>query len=332
MKSSPMNVLVYTVWPVRFWNVPEAQVRRLRERFPNVKFRHALNEEEALAGIEDADVALASRLTPAMVGRAARLRWVHSTAAAVGILPLQDLAPRKILVTNSRGIQAAAMAEYVLGGLLVLSRRFNLTLAAQRERRWIQNELTDSSWPWSLRGQRMTIVGLGTIGQEVARRANAFGMKVTGIRRRPTEPPPPFVDRVAGPDQLHDALRGCDVLVLAAPAIPETDRLIGAGEISLLSRGAILINVARGRIVDETAMIAALQNGQLGGAVLDVFDHEPLDPDSALWTLPDVVITPHSSGVRPDHWREVIDLFSENLNRFQRGELLLNVVDCAAGY
>jgi len=122
------------------------------------------------------------------------------------------------------------------------------------------------------------------------------------------------------------------VLVPEATSIPETDRLIGARQIALLNRGAVLINVARGRIVDEAAMIAALQNGQLGGAVLDVFDHEPLDTGSVLWTLPNVVITPHSSGVRPDHWDEVIDLFSENLDRFQRGELLLNVVDCAAGY
>jgi phosphoglycerate dehydrogenase-like enzyme len=327
-----MKVLVYTVWPVTFWNVPETLVTHLRERFPEVTFKHALNEAEALAAIEDADVALASRLTSGMVQRAARLRWVHSTAAAVGILPLQDLAPRGILVTNSRGIQAAAIAEYVIGGLLVLSRRFNLTLAAQHERRWIQNELTDGSWPWAVNGRAMTIVGIGTIGQEVARRAQAFGMRVTGIRRRITKPKPEFVDRVLGPDQLPDALRGCDVLVLAAPSIPETDRLIGAGQIALLNRGAILINVARARIVDEAAMIAALQNGQLGGAVLDVFDHEPLAPASPLWTLPNIVITPHSSGVRPDHWDEVIGLFSDNLHRFQRGESLLNVVDCAAGY
>jgi phosphoglycerate dehydrogenase-like enzyme len=327
-----VKVLVYTVWPVRFWNVPPSQVARLRHRFPDVTFTHALSESEALVAIEDADVALASRLTSAMVGRAERLRWVHSTAAAVGILPLEDLAPRGVLITNSRGIQATAIAEYVMGGLLVLSRRFNLTLAAQPERRWIQNELTDKAWPWSLAGRRMTIVGLGTIGQEVARRAHAFGMHVTGVRRRPAEPPPAYADRIIGPGHLHDALRGADVLVLAAPSIPETDRLIGAEQIALLNRGAILINVARGRIVDEAPMISALQNGQLGGAVLDVFDKEPLDPDSPLWTLPNAVITPHSSGVRPDHWDEVIDLFSENLSRFQRGEALRNVVDCAAGY
>jgi phosphoglycerate dehydrogenase-like enzyme len=267
-----------------------------------------------------------------MVEAAPRLRWVHSTAAAVGILPLKELAARKIAVTNSRGIQAPAMAEFVIGGLLVLARRFHLMLAAQRERRWIQNQMTRDVWPWSVRGRSMTIVGLGTTGQEVARRAHAFGMRVTGVRRRTDQAKPEFVDRIAGPDELDDTLRGCDVLVVAAPFIAETDRLIGAERLAMLNRDAVVINVARGRIIDEAALIGALQNGRLGGAVLDVFDHEPLPPDNPLWTLPNVIISPHVSGVRPDHWDEVIDLFSENLQRFERGEELLNLVDVEAGY
>jgi phosphoglycerate dehydrogenase-like enzyme len=327
-----MNVLIFTVWPVEFWKVPQSQVERLRERFPQETFTHAVTDAEALSALASADVALASRLSPAMVEHAPRLRWVHSTAAAVGILPLKELAARSIAVTNSRGIQAPAMAEFVIGGLLVLARRFHLMLAAQRERRWIQNELTRHTWPWSVRGRRMTIVGLGTTGQEVARRAHAFGMRVTGVRRRLDQPKPPFVDRIAGPGELDDTLRGCDVLVVAAPFIAETDRMIGAERLATLSHGAIVINVARGRILDEAALIAALQNGHLGGAVLDVFEQEPLNPDSPLWTLPNVIISPHVSGVRPDHWDEVIDLFSENLRRFQRGEELLNLVDVEAGY
>jgi phosphoglycerate dehydrogenase-like enzyme len=178
----------------------------------------------------------------------------------------------------------------------------------------------------------MTVLGLGTIGQEVARRAHAFGMSVTGIRRRVEERVPPFVSNVVGPDRLHDALRGCDVLVISAPFLPGTDSLIGAKEIALLNGGAIIINVARGRIVDEAALIAAIRSGHLGGAVLDVFEREPLDPGSPLWSFPNVIISPHSAGVRPDHWDEVIDLFSENLRRFQRGEPLLNLVNCDAGY
>ena len=327
-----MNVLVFTVWPVAFWRTPTSQVERLRERFPQITFTHALSDAEALSAIETADVALASRLSPAMVQQAPHLRWVHSTAAAVGILPLNELAARGIPVTNSRGVQAVPIAEHVMGGLLVLARRFNLMLAAQREQRWIQDELTCVAWPWSLRGQKMTILGLGTIGQEVARRAHAFGMRVMGVRRRLDQPTPPFVDRVVGPNELDDSLRGCDVLVISAPFVSGTDRLIRAEQIAMLNRGAIIVNVARGKIVDEPALLAALENGHLGGAVLDVFEREPLDRASPLWTIPNVIVSPHSSGVRPDHWDEVIDLFSENLRRFQRDEPLLNVVNCQAGY
>src|SRR5215475_10519619 len=147
-----MNVLVFTVWPVEFWRVPVAQVERLRQRFPEVAFTHAVSDADAIAAIASADVALASRLSAAMIERAPRLRWVHSTAAAVGILPLQELAARRIAVSNSRGIQAAPIAEHVMGGLLLLSRRFNLMLQAQRERRWIQNDLSSAAWPWSLKG------------------------------------------------------------------------------------------------------------------------------------------------------------------------------------
>src|SRR5437870_1580516 len=134
-----MNVLIFTVWPVAFWQTPKAEVDRLRERFPEVNFTHALTDAEAISAIATADVALASRLSAAMVERAPRLRWVHSTAAAVGILPLRELQSSGITVTNSRGIQAIPIAEHVIGGLLLLARRFNLMIEAQREHRWIQN-------------------------------------------------------------------------------------------------------------------------------------------------------------------------------------------------
>ena len=327
-----MHVLIFTVWPVEFWRVPKEQVERLRERFPHVTFTHALTDADAFTAIQSADVALASRLSTDIIENASSLRWVHSTAAAVGILPLRELAARNIAVTNSRGIQAATMAEFVIGGLLVIARRFHLMLAAQHRKRWIQNELTKDVWPWSVRGRRMTIVGLGTIGRGVAERAHAFGMRITAIRRKIAELKPPFVERITGPEHLDDALHGCDVLVIAAPSIAETDRLISADRLAMLNHGAIVINVARGKIIDEAALIASLQAGHLGGAVLDVFEHEPLDPQSPLWTLPNVIISPHVSGVRPDHWDDVIDLFSENLQRFERGEPLLNLVDARAGY
>ena len=327
-----MKVLVYISWPVKAWCISDAHVATLRERFPDVEFIKPANLDDARRLIGDIDVAFTAHLPADTFAAARQLRWVHSSAAAVvGLLPLADLASRGIAVTNSRGVQAVPMAEHVMGGILVLTRKYNRMLEAQRERRWIQNDLTDD-YPIMLHGRRMTIVGLGTIGLEVAKRAQAFGMSVTGIRRRTNEPRPSCVDRVLAPDQLNDALSGCDVLVLSAPGVSATQRMIGAEQLALLNRGAIVVNVARGQIIDEPAMIAALKSGQLGGAVLDVFDREPLDAESPLWSLPNVVISPHSSGFRATHWDDVIDLFSDNLRRYQRGEPLRNVVDAAAGY
>jgi phosphoglycerate dehydrogenase-like enzyme len=327
-----MKVLIHIAWPVKAWCIPDTHVERLRKHFPAVEFVNVPERPRVADAIADADAEFTAYLTPEILAPAKRLRWVHSPAAAVeGLLPLEELARRGIPVTNSRGIQAVPIAEQVLGGLLVLARRLNVTLAAQREQRWVQNDLA-VDWPYTLNGRAMTIVGLGTIGAAIASRAHAFGMRVTGVRRRPDQPLPAGVDRVVGPEQLHDALRGCDILVLAAPSGSATNRMIGAAEIAALNPGAVVANVARGSMIDEAAMIDALRNGHLGGAVLDVFEKEPLDPASPLWTLPNVVISPHSSGLRAAHWDEVLALFIDNLERFQRGEPLRNPVDCAAGY
>jgi phosphoglycerate dehydrogenase-like enzyme len=328
-----MKVLIHISWPVKAWCIPEGHVAMLRERFSDVEFAHVTTPDDARRLIDDIDVAFVPALTRDAVAAAQRLRWVHSSAAAVeGLLPLADLAARGITVTNSRGIQAIPIAEHVMGGLLILARRYDRTMDAQREHRWIQNDLLHDDAPWTLHGRKMTVVGLGTIGIEVAKRAHAFGMSVTGVRRRTNEPRPTFVDRVVGPDQLNDALDGCDILVLSAPAVAATQRMIGAEQLARLARGAMVVNVARGQIIDESAMCAALAERKLGGAVLDVFDREPLPSASPLWSLPNVVITPHSSGFRTTHWDDVIDLFSDNLRRFRQGQPLLNVVDTAAGY
>ena len=330
----PNRILIHIHWPVKAWCIPDAHVDALRSRFPDVEFVHARTLEDAAGIIPGVDAAFTPFLTPPMVASAGRLRWVHSSAAAVeGLLPLADLAARDVAVTNSRGVQAVAIAEQVMGGLLVVSRKIDRTLTAQRERRWIQNDLSaGEDWPWVLHGRRMTIVGLGTIGLEVAKRAHAFGMKITGIRRRTDQLRPDFVNRVVTPDHLDDAIRDADVLVLAAPGVAATRRMIAEPQLDLLAPGAVVVNVARSQIVDEPALRQRLESGRLGGAVLDVFDQEPLPPESPLWGLPNVVMTPHSSGFRADHWDDVVDLFAENLRRYKGGEPLLNVVDVSAGY
>lgn len=327
-----LKTLVFVSWPVKAWSIPDAKVDVIREQLPAIDFVYARTLDEAKQAVVDVDTTFTPFLTADMVASASKLRWVHSPAAAVeGLLPVAALASRGITVSNSRGVQAVPIAEHVMGGLLMLSRKFDRMRDAQLERRWIQNDLFEDV-PWLLDGKRMTIVGLGTIGLEVAKRADAFGMRVTGVRRHPDRAKPHCVDRVLGTDQLDDALRGCDVLVLSAPGVGATHGMIGAREIALLNRGAILINVARAQIVDDTAMRDALASGQLGGAVLDVFEREPLDPSNPLWSTPNVIVTPHSSGFRATHWDDVTDLFVENMRLFQAGKSLRNVVDLTAGY
>jgi phosphoglycerate dehydrogenase-like enzyme len=327
-----MKVMIFIQWPVQAWSIPDAQADALVAAFPEVEFVRARTLDEAGRAIVDVDICFAAMLAPAMIATAPRLRWVHSSASAVqGLLPLAELAQAGVQLTNSRGVQAIPIAEHVMGGVLQLSRRFDRTLRAQQEQQWIQHELS-VHWPWMLHGRRMTIVGLGTIGLEVAKRAHAFGMHVTGVRRHADRERPSYVDAVVGADHLDDALTGCDVVVLSAPGTTRTQHLIGAPQLARLNRGAVLVNVARAGIVDGDAMQAALHSGQLGGAVLDVFDHEPLAADDPLWTTPNVVLTPHSAGFRASHWDEVAALFRDNLVRFQRGEPLRNSVDLAAGY
>ena len=327
-----MRVLIHISWPVKAWCIPDTHVARLREQFPDIEFIQPPTLDAAKPVIGDIEVAFTPFLTKDLVAAAAKLEWVHSLAAAVeGLLPLHELAARGIAVTNSRGVQAIPISEHVMGGLLVLARKYDRLLEAQRERRWIQNDLIHD-WPWLLHGKRMTIVGLGTIGIEVAKRAHAFGMNVTGVRRRATEHRHSCLDRVVTANELNDALENCDILVLSAPGVSATHGMIGAEQIAMLNRGAILVNVARAQIVNDAAMRAALESGQLGGAVLDVFEREPLEPDNPLWSTPNVILTPHSSGFRASHWDEVTELFAQNLRNFRAGEPLKNVVDHAAGY
>jgi phosphoglycerate dehydrogenase-like enzyme len=327
-----IDLLIFIQQPVLAWSVPPAQVERLRQRFPHLRIDHALDEGAALAAIQPADAAFTWKMTPDMVARAERLRWVHTSAVAVGTLPLAQLAARGIAVSNSRGIQSVAIAEHVIAMLLALSRQLPLAVRRQSAGIWAQNEMVGDFMPWLVEGRRMGIVGLGTIGQAVAVRAAALGLRVTGIRRRPERGAPPGVNEVLGPADLDRLLATSDVLVLAAPWTSATDRLLGEREMQRMKRGAILINVARGQLVDEDALTSALAGGHLGGAALDVFAKEPLAAASPLWSLPNVLITPHTSGFRADHWNAVIDLFSENLRRFEAGEPLLNLVDCDAGY
>jgi phosphoglycerate dehydrogenase-like enzyme len=327
-----LNVLISIQQPVVAWTIPPAHVERLRAAFPHITFTYVLDDRAVRQGLASADAAFTWIMSASDLAAAPKLRWVHSSAVAVGTLPLGELAARRIVVTNSRGIQSVAIAEHVIGSLLALSRRLPHLTRRQDARVWAQNDMIGELSPWLVHGQRMGIIGLGTIGQAVAVRAAALGMEVIGVRRRPEQGGGSGVRRVFGPSHVDEVIATSDVLVLAAPWTGATDRLLDAQAIALMKRGSVLINVARGQLVDEHALAWALTEGQLGGAALDVFTEEPLPPTSPLWSLPNVILTPHTSGFRADHWDAVIELFSENLRRFERREPLLNPVDCVAGY
>jgi len=327
-----VHVLIAIHHRVQAWTIDAAHVEELRRRFPHITFLHSTTREADSKLAETADVAFALGLSKDAIARASRLQWVHCSGHAVGHFPLGDLAARRIVVTNSRGVQAIPIAEHVMACLLALARRLPQTMRDQQQSLWRPNELLGDASPWLLAGRTLAVIGTGTIGQEIAVRAKAFGMRVTGMRRHPSREVPEGFDEVRGPADRNDLLAGADVVVVAAPLTDETTLLLDADRIAALKPGAIVINVARGQLIDETALAEGLASGRLGGAALDVFTAEPLPVDSPFWSLPNVIVTPHNSGFRAGHFDAVIDLFSENLTRFERGVELLNVVDLQRGY
>lgn len=327
-----MNVLVGIYSPFSAWNIPDTHVERLRRDFPQHTFDHARSAEQVHARIRDAEIAFASELRQSDFEAATRLRWVHSPAAGVGgmLSPVSVHGP--VIITNSRGMSGETIAEHVVGLTLALFRKFPLAMQGQRAHEWTQDEALQAPPLRMIKGTRVLVIGLGGIGAACVSRFAAFGAHVVGVRRRKDAPPPPGLQSVHSTDELHAVLPEAEVVVLAAPQTSATQRVMGREEIGMMRRDAVLINVSRGKLVDEEALATALWDHAIAGAGLDVFEHEPLDPASPLWDLPNVIITPHTAGFRPDHWDAATDLFAENLRRFDRGEPLLNVVDKEAGY
>jgi phosphoglycerate dehydrogenase-like enzyme len=324
-----MQVLVAIYSTHEVWTIPASYVDVLRRRFPDIVFSHAETDADVIRLIPEADVAFTSVLTSMAFGMAHRLRWVHSSAAGVGSMLFPAMAASQVVMTNSRGMSAASVAEHTIALILAALRRLPETTRAQDGRRWIQAEL--SGLP-TLDGQTLGIVGLGAIGCRVARIGAAMGMRVVGTRRETDWPVPDGVAEALAPSDLPRLLEESDVVVLSAPLTAETRGLIGAAELARMKRTAWLVNVARGKLIQEAALLEALRSGAIAGAALDVFEHEPLDPASPLWAMPNVLVTPHVAGFRGDYWEAATDLFSDNLRKFLAGEPLLNLVDKRAGY
>jgi len=253
---------------------------------------------------------------------AKNLQWVHFHSTAIEQHPfVPPLLARGVKLTTSAGTNAEPVAQTAIAGLLLLARRFPLWLDAQRRHAW--EPMRGDGVPADLRGQTVMVVGLGNIGMPVARFCQALGMYVIGIRRTTKGPDDPL-DEIHPLAKFAELLPRCQWVVLACPYTPETHHLVNAAALAKLPRGAALINVARGRVVDEPALIAALGSGQLSCAYLDVFEKEPLAAESPLWDLPNVILTPHNASVSAGNERRSAELFLQNLEKWARGEPLLN--------
>ncbi len=334
--TEPRTILVaiFSRFPV--WNIPIANVEMLREQFPGHTFLHAHGTNEALHAIRAADVVFTAYLRREVLAAAGNLQWIHSPAAGLEGLLFPEVIDSPVVVTNSRGLSAGTIAEHVVAVVLALFRKLPRAFEAQRLREWSQTSLIADAPLRTIAGSRVLIVGLGAIGLATAERMISLSAQVDAVRRRPGLPHPPGVDRVVAPEHLTDLLPSADVVVLAAPETSGTRHLIGPRELAAMRPGSVLVNVSRGTLVDEHALAQSLTADPglrtVAAAALDVFEHEPLPLDSPLWALPNVLITPHLAGFRPDHWEAVTALFAENLRRFDSGQPLLNVVDKEAGY
>jgi len=263
---------------------------------------------------------------------AKKLKWLHSTAAGVAQLMYPELRDSGILVTNPSGVFSVPMAEHTMGLLLALARNFPDSVRQQDRANWSQHELWDKPQHLAeVNGQVLLIVGYGSIGRELAKRAKAFEMRVWGVTRS-GEGDGEHVERIFPASKLHEALPEADYVVIAAPETAETKHLIGAAELAKMRRGARLINVGRGSLLDEEALIRALESGTLGGAAIDVAQTEPLPGDSPLWKAPNLFITPHTSALSDRLWKRQTSLLVELLERWFDGRDMSNRVDLKRGY
>ncbi|HKN67495.1 MAG TPA: D-2-hydroxyacid dehydrogenase [Gemmatimonadaceae bacterium] len=292
------------------------------------------SSDEVMNAIPGADVYLGFGIPRPLLLAARKLRWVHSAAAGVGNALYPEMRDGDVVLTNSAGVHAIPIAEYIVASVLYFFRGLDIAVDQQRRAEWNKHPFVGERSPLrEVGGSCVLVVGAGGIGSEAARRLSALGARCVGVRRRPGLGTPEGFERVIAFDAIDAELPRADVVVLAAPLTEETRGLLSARRMDMLSSSVVIVNVARGALLDEAALIERLRSGKIRGAALDVFQDEPLASDSPLWQLRSVLVTPHVSPVSPGRfWTRELDLFLDNWRRFVRGEPLRNVVDKRAGY
>lgn len=311
---------------VAFSRLEERHIAQIRAIAPQVRVEFATDQESGRKLAPTAEIMLGWNMSREIFNDVPRLRWIHSTGAGVDKLIAAGALDREIVVTSSSGIHRG-LIEHVLAVLLALNRRLHFAIRNQTQHLWDKSARMIGE---EIAGQTLGILGLGHIGAAIAAKAHALGMHIIGTKRSPT--PVPGVDRVYPPDGLADVLNASDAVVIALPLTNATRGLIGPAEFQVMKPTAFLINIGRGAIVQEPALLAALRDHRLGGAALDVFAQEPLPPDSPFYDMENVIVTPHIAGMSRFYTDRAVAVFCTNLAAYLAGKPLQNMVGKDRGY
>jgi phosphoglycerate dehydrogenase-like enzyme len=328
-----MKILIVVYHPFELWQAPPWFAERLRKDFPGLEVVQRKEYGSIEDDLRDADIAVTWSLRPDQFRAAQKLRWIHSPAAAVHALLIPEVVASDVVVTNACDVHGPVVAEHAIALVLALAKRLPSAFRYQQAGTWAQDQIwRESPRPREVAGATLGLVGLGSIGRETAIRAAALGMKVVAVREHVGKSHDPCVSKVFATNELDEMLRVSDYVVLAAPLTPRTRALINRDRLRQMKRDAYLINVSRGALIEQVSLLDALGEHRIAGAALDVFEKEPLPPDSPLWKSDNVVITPHTAALTDKLWERHYVLICENLRRFLAGAPLLNIVDKARGY
>jgi phosphoglycerate dehydrogenase-like enzyme len=314
------------------WRPPPWFVEKLRTDFPGTEVLYSAKKRDDEQALRGADVFIGWSLSPEQLRAAKSLRWIYSITAAVDQFLYPELVSSEIALTNAGRVHGPVVAEHAVAMLLALAKQLPSAVQYQQRRKWAMEAIwKEQPRPREIRGATVVVVGLGSIGAEVTSMAAALKMRVIGVREHPERGPAGAHD-VVGYDSLDSAIARADFVVLAAPLTPRTRHLIDARRLQLFKPTAFLINVSRGALVDETALVKGLRNRKIAGAALDVFEEEPLSRWSPLWKMPQVLITPHTAFLTENVWQRHYEIFAVNLKRYLAGQPLEGVIDLKRGY
>src|SRR3990170_265830 len=296
-----------------------------------VELIRSQNKEHLRELLPQTDILISFSITPENFQRAKNLKWIHLAVAGVDESIFPELLKSKVIITACKGIHSHTISEHILGMILCFAKGIHLSTLRQMQKNWAFTEVMKQRF--ELKGKTLGIIGLGGIGLELARKSKCLGMQVIGMKNRLKKGEKiRSVDRIIHKEKLPELLSQSDFVALTLPLTEKTFHLIGEKELSQMKSTAYIINTSRGKIIDEKALIDALENKRIAGAGLDVFEEEPLSPNSRLYDLENVIITPHVAGTMTDYFQKVAQIFNENLKRYLSGKKIINLVDKKLGY